>query len=119
MMFNAGIQPQGAYLLVAASGDAELPELCALADFPAAVARYRGATRALFDLLALRPRLTPDEHVRLGQHIVAALANFERVAVVLAEADDRLAADLAGQQGLVIRSFATLKEANDWLVADA
>ena len=37
MMFNAGIQSHGPYLLVTGSGDAELPELRALADFPAAV----------------------------------------------------------------------------------
>jgi hypothetical protein len=92
MLFNVAVQPQGRYLLVTTSGPAELPELCALADFPAAVARRRGCKRALFDLLALQPVLTPPQHIELGEHIAATLAGFERIAVVLANPADRVAA---------------------------
>src|SRR3569832_162916 len=95
MLFNVAIQPGTAYLLVTASGDAELPELCALADFPAAVARRRSCRRALFDLLALHPHLTQAEHSELADHIAHTLAGIERIAVVLADEGDRLAADLA------------------------
>ena len=118
MLFNAAVQAEGPYLLVTASGDAELPELLALSDFPAAVARRRACKRALFDLLALRPRLSPADHVELGAHIAKTLRDMERVAVVLSEEADRLAADLAAQHGLDVRTFSTLREANDWLVQE-
>jgi hypothetical protein len=115
MLFNAAVQSQGAYLLVTTSGPAELPELCALADFPAAVARRRGCKRALFDLLALRPILTPPEHVELGEHIASTLAGFERIAVVLADPADWVAANAAAAKGLPLRTFSTLHEAEEWL----
>ena len=116
MLFNAGIQPDGPYLLVTASGTAQLPELCALADFPAAVARRRGSRRVLFDLLALRPDLSPEDHIELGGHIARALDGFDRIAVVLADKADRTAADLAGARGLPVRTFDTLEHASNWLM---
>jgi hypothetical protein len=115
MLFNVAVQPQGRYLLVTTSGPAELPELCALADFPAAVARRRGCKRALFDLLALQPVLTPSQHIELGEHIAATLADFERIAVVLANPADRVAADVAAAKGLALKTFSTLHEAEAWL----
>lgn len=54
--------------------------------------------------------------MELGTHIAATLAALERVAVVLAGPRDTVAADIAREKGLPIRTCATLGEANDWLV---
>jgi hypothetical protein len=115
-MFNIAVQHQGPCLLVTTSGHAELPELCALADFPAAVGRHRTCTRAMFDLLALQPKLSAEEHAGLGKHLAATLGGFERVAVVLADEADMLAATIAASQGLPLRTFSTLQDAHDWLL---
>lgn len=119
MLFNAGIQPLGRYVLVTASGDAELPELCALADLPSAVAARRGSKRALFDLLALHAVLAAGEDAQLGTHIARTLAGFDRVAVVLASEADSKPAHLAAEAGLAIQTFSTLMEANDWLLDES
>lgn len=48
-MFNAGVQHEGPYVLVVATGRAELPELCALAEFSAKI-QNEGCERALIRL---------------------------------------------------------------------
>lgn len=109
-MFNAAVQHKGPYLLVIASGHAELPELCALADFSAKVASMRSCKRVLYDLLALERELTPEEHCRLGAYLAAAFHHFERVAAVRP--------DLQGYPNVPLGIFLTLKEAEEWLTRD-
>ena len=109
-MFNAGVQHEGAYVLVVAAGRAGLPELCALAPFSAKIASMRGCQRVLIDLLAVDRLLSPDENTLLGAQLDVVFRNIERVASVrpqpLTSSSSR------------IRVFSTLEEANQWLIAE-
>lgn len=107
-MFNAAVQHRGAYLLVIACGRAELPELCAVADFAATVAEMRGCKRVLFDLLAVERGLLPQEEVELSTHLASVFGGFERVAAVRTQLHDH--------PGLPLRTFLTLEEAGAWVV---
>lgn len=81
-MFNAGVQHEGAYVLVVATGRAELPELCALAEFSSKIASMRGCKRVLIDLLAVDRSLSQEEDTQLGAHLAAVFRDIERVASV-------------------------------------
>ena len=108
-MFHAGVQHKGAYVLVVATGQAELPELCALAEFSAKVACMRGCKRVLVDLLAVERLLTPEEHKQLGAHLSIVFRDLERVASVRPQLE---------ATSSHVRVFSTLEEANEWLIAD-
>ncbi len=108
-MFHAGVQHEGAYVLVVASGRAELPELCALAEFSAKIASMRGCKRVLIDLLAVDRLLTPEEDMQLGAHLEAVFRDIERVASVHPHPH--------ASRSSRIRVFSTLAEANQWLIA--
>lgn len=107
-MFNVGIQHKGTYLLVVASGSAELPELFALADFAARVAVMRNIKRVLVDLLAVQRDLSPAEQSRLIGHLASAFSGLERVASVHQKSHEF--------PGLPVRTFLTLGAASEWLL---
>ena len=116
MLFNVAVQYEGAYLLIVASGNAAMPELCALADFGGTVASFRGCTRALFDMLAVRIQMSDGELAQLGDHIASSLSGLERVAAVLPPEASRGPGELAINRGLALRMFAHLQDADEWLL---
>ena len=117
-MFNAGVQCNGRYLLIVASGGAELPELCALAAFAATIAEMRGCGRVLLDLLALRHHLSTADYLELGLRVSGTLSRLERVAAVAPAALEGVA--IAGLfEDTPLKLFGSLEQANDWLCESA
>ncbi|TFZ00980.1 hypothetical protein EZ313_21380 [Ramlibacter henchirensis] len=106
------------YLLVAASGDAQLCHLCRVADLSARICEAKGYRRALVDLLAVTPHLSFTDHLQLGAHFATALAHLDQVATVVAANQRTGTSEKAAQKhGLKLRTLTELLEAKRWLEA--
>ena len=118
--FSLTVRDDGEYLLVAASGDAQLAHLCGLADLCARVARMKGHRLAMVDLLGVTPHLTFTEHLQLGAHCATALSDLRRVATVVPQLERKGTSEKAAQKhGLTLRTFTDVAEARLWLVPES
>jgi hypothetical protein len=107
------------YLLVKASGPANLAELCACIDFAAGLAQRTNQHRALLDLLQVEIALSFTEHLQLGSHAADKLRQLERVASVVPERFRTGSSEKAARKsGLHLRTFTALEEGVAWLQAD-
>jgi hypothetical protein len=107
------------YVLVEASGPANLAELCACMDFAAALAHRTNSSRALLNLLHVEIALSFTEHLQLGAHAAERLKALERVASVVPARYRTGSSEKAAQKsGLHLRTFTSLEEGLAWLASD-
>jgi hypothetical protein len=119
MPFTATVHHDRPYLLVGAAGPASLTDLCALADFIAALSGRAGERRALIDLQAVELSLSFTEHLQLGAWVADKLARLDQVATVVRPEDRKGTSEKAAQKfGLHLRTFTRMDEAVAWLDED-
>lgn len=116
MLFTVSVHHGPRYLIVAASGQAGLPELVGACNFAAEVARSRPVRRVMIDLLSVDPDLDDEGRRALGLHVAEQMRGFERVSVVIPSIfRTGLGENIARGAGLNLQIFASLDEASDWL----
>jgi hypothetical protein len=119
MPFTATVHHDRPYLLIETAGPASLTDLCALADFVAALCQRSGQRRALIDLQAVELSLSFTEHLQLGAWVADKLARLDRLATVVQPQDRKGTSEKAAQKlGLRLRTFTGMDEAVAWLSAD-
>ncbi|HZY17934.1 MAG TPA: hypothetical protein VFE82_05590 [Ramlibacter sp.] len=116
MFFNVGVQHGEHYLLVVGTGAATVSDLCGGASLGAVTARLSGCRRVLIDLLGVEQDLSFTEHLQLGAHLAEVAAGLERVATVVPAQQKVGVSERAAQlQGLQIKTFTSLADAQAWL----
>jgi len=116
MPFTATVHHGRPYLLIEAAGPASLTDLCALADFVAALCQRSGERRALIDLQGVTLSLSFTEHLQLGAWVADKLARLDQVATVVQPAYRKGTSEKAAQKfGLHLRTFTAMDEAVAWL----
>lgn len=104
------------HLVVEASGQGGLAELCACMDFTGSLARASGYRKAVLDLRALEVTLSFTEHLQLGAHAADRLQGLQRVAsVVPAKYRTGTSEKAARKSGLPLKTFTSLQEGIAWL----
>lgn len=115
-MFTVSVVYAPKSTLIACTGRAGQGEIGATLAFGGELARRRGHTGFVIDLLAMEFEGTQQEKEELGRYGAAQLAGIERVAVVLAPANDSgVGARAARSEGLQLRTFQHVEQALVWL----
>lgn len=116
-MFTITVRPRPDCLLVEATGTASLAELCSYMDFVAALAGKQNQRRAVLNLLDLDVQFSFTDHLNLGAHAAAKLAQLDRVASVVNPRYRTGTSEKAAQKmGLKLRTFTSLDEGLDWVL---
>ena len=116
-LFQVAVRHDLPYLLVQASGPATLPEMCAYMDFVAALASRMRRTRAVMNLMEVEVALSFTDHLQLGAHAAARLAELERVASAVPPRYRTGTSEKAAQKsGLRFRTFTSVEEAAVWVM---
>lgn len=116
MLFTVSVHHGPRYLIVAASGQAGLPELVGACNFAAEVGRSRPIRRVMIDLLSVDPDLDDAGRRALALHVVEQMRGFDRVSVVMPGIfRTGLGENIVRDAGLNLQIFASLEEASNWL----
>jgi len=116
MQFTVGVHHGPDFLLVVCTGPADIADQYAVVDLIARLAEMRGYRRALLDLTGAEPDLAFSDHLQVGGYIAEKLAGLDRVAsVVQGKFRSGTSEKAAQKQGLRLRTFTALDEAQEWL----
>lgn len=114
--FSITVRHGHPYLLVEASGPATLVDLCAYLDLVASLARRMRCRKAVMNLMAVDIQFSFTDHLTLGAHAAAALAELECVASVVNPKYRTGTSEKAAQKsGLKLRTFTNLEEGIAWV----
>jgi hypothetical protein len=117
-MFTVSVAYGSAFVMIAASGEAGVPEICGALALGGEIAGRSGKPRFVFDLLAVEFDGSISERQEIGRFAATLLRHVQKIAVVLSPETHTGAGEKAAQEaGLNLRNFASLPEALDWLAA--
>ena len=118
MHFTVGVHHGPDFLLVVCTGPAGIADHCGVVDLIAKLAEMRSYRRALIDLTGAAPDLAFTDHLQIGAYMAERLGGLERVAsVVPGKYRSGTSEKAAQRQGLGLKTFTALDEAQDWLLA--
>jgi hypothetical protein len=108
----------GPYLLLVATGDANLRDIAGLVDLAARIATEKGYRRVLADLISIEVRFSDEEYRQLQLSAVQTLSHLERMAyTVPACYAQGKGSPPALRGGVSVRTFSDLREACHWITS--
>jgi hypothetical protein len=118
MGLEVTVEREDKLLSVKGRGSASLVDMKGFCDLIATICREEHRQLVLLDLLDVAQQLAFTEHLQLGSYVADRLAAVSRVAsVVPAELKSGNSERAAQKSGLKLRTFTTLTDAREWLLA--
>jgi hypothetical protein len=109
----------GPYLLLVATGEADLNDIAGLVDLAASIASQKGYKRVLADLISIDVLFSDEEYRQLQLAAVHTLAHLERMAytVPACYAQGKATPPAPPRGGVAVRTFSDLREACHWITS--
>ena len=116
-MFTVSVSRER-YLLCAATGDADLADLCGLTALVSEEARRASSREVVLDLLAVTSHLDEGEKRQLETMVASAFRGLRVACVIASTEPECVRSRFAAKAGLSYGTFTDLRDAEFWVTSD-